>query len=174
MVCRKESPFVGSASLIGGHGTTIAWAPIIFERFGLANALEVGIATATLGLVVASLVGGPIAGLLISRHNLAGPWRRPGCRPAGRSRPTSPLTISAISASAHVLVLNMVILIGFALDEVVAVTGVKLPLFVVCLLVGIVVTNTVPRVFPGSHGRLEPARWRWSPICRSTSSWRCR
>ena len=42
--------FVGSASLIGGHGTTIAWAPIIAERFGLPNALEVGIATATLGL----------------------------------------------------------------------------------------------------------------------------
>src|SRR6202046_4531095 len=65
--------FVGSASLIGGHGTTIAWAPIITERFGLSNALEVGIATATLGLVVASLVGGPIAGVLIARHRLAGP-----------------------------------------------------------------------------------------------------
>ena len=38
------TPFLGSASLIGGHGTTIAWAPIIAERFGLANALEVGIA----------------------------------------------------------------------------------------------------------------------------------
>src|ERR1700722_5390291 len=53
--------FVGSASLIGGHGTTIAWAPIITQRFGLSNALEVGIATGTVGLVVASLVGGPIA-----------------------------------------------------------------------------------------------------------------
>jgi ESS family glutamate:Na+ symporter len=50
------TPFVGSASLIGGHGTTIAWAPIITQRFGIANALEVGIATATLGLVVASLI----------------------------------------------------------------------------------------------------------------------
>src|SRR5271154_4898417 len=64
---------VGSASLIGGHGTTIAWAPIITERFGLSNALEVGIANATLGLVIASLVGGPIAGVLVARHNLSGP-----------------------------------------------------------------------------------------------------
>jgi glutamate:Na+ symporter, ESS family len=31
---------------------------------------------------------------------------------------------------------------------VVAETGVKLPLFVVCLLVGIVATNSVPRLFP--------------------------
>ena len=67
------TPFVGSASLIGGHGTTIAWAPIITQRFGIANALEVGIATATLGLVVASLVGGPIAGFLIARYRLSGP-----------------------------------------------------------------------------------------------------
>ena len=42
---------VGSAALIGGHGTTIAWAPIIAGHFGLGNALEIGIATATLGLV---------------------------------------------------------------------------------------------------------------------------
>jgi glutamate:Na+ symporter, ESS family len=42
----------------------------------------------------------------------------------------------------------VIILIGYALDEVVAETGVKLPLFVVCLLVGIVVTNTIPRMLP--------------------------
>jgi ESS family glutamate:Na+ symporter len=54
-------------------------------------------------------------------------------------------------------VLNVVILIGYALDEVVAETGVKLPLFVVCLLVGIVVTNTIPCMLP----RIEwPTRTR--------------
>jgi ESS family glutamate:Na+ symporter len=63
---------LGSASLIGGHGTTIAWAPLIEARFGLSNAMEIGVAAATLGLVIASLVGGPVAGLLISRHGLAG------------------------------------------------------------------------------------------------------
>ena len=40
------------------------------------------------------------------------------------------------------------ILIGYALEDVVEETGVKLPLFVVCLLVGIVVTNTIPHMFP--------------------------
>jgi ESS family glutamate:Na+ symporter len=120
--------FVGSASLIGGHGTTIAWAPIVTERFGLSNALEVGIATATLGFVVASLVGGPIAGILIARHHLAGP-SAPGPVVGLSDDPTEKP-------------------IDDALDEVVAETGVKLPLFVVCLLVGIVVTNTIPRMLP--------------------------
>jgi ESS family glutamate:Na+ symporter len=63
---------LGSVSLIGGHGTTIAWAPVIAARFGLPNALEIGIASATLGLVVESLLGGPLAGLLIFRFKLSG------------------------------------------------------------------------------------------------------
>ena len=142
--------FVGSASLIGGHGTTIAWAPIITERFGLPNALEVGIATATLGLVVASLVGGPIAGFLIARRHLVGPSAPDPViglpdDPAGK--PVD--DVSHVGLLRTLLVLNVVILIGYALDDVVAETGVKLPLFVVCLLVGIVVTNTIPRIFQG-------------------------
>ena len=65
--------------------------------------------------------------------------------------------ISHVGLLRTILVLNVVILIGYALEEVVAETGIKLPLFVVCLLVGIVVTNTVPRMFP----RIEwPTRTR--------------
>ena len=60
----------GSISLIGGHGTAIAWAPKVAEEFGLESAMEIGIASATFGLILASLMGGPIAKLLIKRHNL--------------------------------------------------------------------------------------------------------
>ena len=141
--------FVGSASLIGGHGTTIAWAPIITEHFWLSNALEVGIATATLGLVIASLVGGPIAGVLIARHHLAGPATPDPVVGLSDDPAEKPIDdISHVGLLRTILVLNVVILIGYALDDVVAETGVKLPLFVVCLLVGIVVTNTIPRMLP--------------------------
>jgi glutamate:Na+ symporter, ESS family len=40
-------------------------------------------------------------------------------------------------------------LIGFAIQELVGEASIKLPLFVICLLVGIVATNTVPRLIPG-------------------------
>ena len=60
----------GTVSLIGGHGTAIAWAPRIAEDFGVGNAMEIGIACATFGLILASLMGGPIAKLLINRHKL--------------------------------------------------------------------------------------------------------
>ncbi len=48
----------GSISLIGGHGTAIAWAPKVGEQFGLESAMEIGIASATFGLILASLFNG--------------------------------------------------------------------------------------------------------------------
>ena len=117
---------VGSASLIGGHGTTIAWAPMITERFGLSNALEVGIATATLGLVIASFVGGPIAGFLIRRHHLSGPpVPDPVVGLPDDPDEASVDDLSHVGLLRTILVLNVVILIGYALEEVVAETGIK-------------------------------------------------
>jgi len=143
------TPLLGSAALIGGHGTTIAWAPIIAARFGLSNALEVGIATATLGLVVASLVGGPIAGYLIRRHGLAGP-KAPDPVVGVPDDPGDKYAddLNHITLLRTLLILNVVILIGFALQEIVNESRIKLPLFVICLIVGIVVTNTAPRFLP--------------------------
>jgi ESS family glutamate:Na+ symporter len=43
----------------------------IAEQYGIANAMEIGIASATFGLILASLMGGPIARFLINRHALA-------------------------------------------------------------------------------------------------------
>lgn len=141
--------FLGSASLIGGHGTTIAWAPLISQRFGIANALEVGIAVATLGLVVASLVGGPIASFLLKRHQLKGPRAEDSVvglpdKLEDRARDD----LSHVALLRTVLVLNVVIILAFLLESVIEYLPIKLPMFVVCLLVGIVLTNTVPRISP--------------------------
>ncbi|MEQ1950335.1 sodium/glutamate symporter [Mesorhizobium sp. CN2-181] len=149
--------FVGSASLMGGHGTTIAWAPIVAQRFGIGNALEVGIAVATLGLVLASLVGGPIAGYLIARNKLSGPVGDTlvvGLPDNDKPRDDD---LNHVSLLRTILVLNVAILVGVAVWELVDEIGIKMPAFVVCLLVAIVLTNTVPRFLP----RLEwPTRTR--------------
>jgi len=47
-----------------------------------------------------------------------------------------------------ILVLNVAILIGFGVHEMLVEAGLKLPLFVACLLTAIALTNTVPRLFP--------------------------
>ncbi len=62
---------VGSISLTGGVGTALAWVPTYVEQLGIANALELGVATNTVGLIAACVIGGPIARYLILRHKLA-------------------------------------------------------------------------------------------------------
>ena len=42
----------GSVSLLGGHGTAIAWAPAFAEQHDITNALEIGVLCATAGLVL--------------------------------------------------------------------------------------------------------------------------
>lgn len=140
---------LGSISLIGGHGTAIAWAPIVSSRFGLPNALEIGIAGATLGLVVASLVGGPIAQYLITRNGLSGPKDEEltiGVSQAAAL--THEDDVSYVSLLRTLLVTNIAIIVGFGLHEAILEAGINLPLFVVCLLVAIVMTNTIPMLAP--------------------------
>lgn len=60
---------IGTGALAGGVGTTSAFGPV-YEAMGAAGATELGVASATLGMVIGSLTGGPIAVLLIKRHNL--------------------------------------------------------------------------------------------------------
>ena len=52
---------VGSVSLTGGVGTTLAWTPHFTETLGIAGASELGLAANMIGLVAACVIGGPIA-----------------------------------------------------------------------------------------------------------------
>ncbi|MGE5678196.1 MAG: sodium/glutamate symporter, partial [Pseudomonadota bacterium] len=60
----------GSVPMTGGHGTAGAFAPL-FEKAGAAGATTVAMAAATFGLVMGSMIGGPIGRRLIERFNLA-------------------------------------------------------------------------------------------------------
>lgn len=59
----------GSISLMGGVGSSAAFAPIM-EANGADGGLTVAIASATFGLVMGGLVSGPIARFLIDKRNL--------------------------------------------------------------------------------------------------------
>lgn len=137
----------GSASLIGGHGTAIAWAPEIAENHGVPNALEIGVAAATLGLVIASLIGGPIARFLLNQYQLSGADEDPTVvGVAYEKAPTE--KINHISIMSVLLTLHVAIIIGYILNEAVQQIGLRLPLFVTCLLAAIALSNTVPTLFP--------------------------
>ncbi len=141
-------PLLGSISLIGGHGTTVAWAPALANRFGLSNAMEVGIASATLGLIVASLVGGPVAGVLIKRFHLSGRASEASIVGLPKTGTSHGDDIDHLSLMRTILVLNIAVLLGYGIDEIISGLGIKLPLFVACMLAAILLTNTVPRILP--------------------------
>ncbi|MCP9917684.1 sodium/glutamate symporter [Cyanobium sp. ATX 6F1] len=138
----------GSVSLLGGHGTAIAWAPRFAESHGIPNALEIAIACATLGLVLASLMGGPIAKILIGRHRL---------EPRGSAREEKERQgdagaqargIDGFSFLQTLFWLNMSLAVGELIYELLQAAGSNLPRFVCCLFGAILITNTVPRLAP--------------------------
>lgn len=61
----------GSITLTGGHGTAGAWGEILETQHGIQGALALGMASATFGLIIGGIIGGPLAKLLINRHGLA-------------------------------------------------------------------------------------------------------
>jgi ESS family glutamate:Na+ symporter len=143
---------LGSTSLLGGHGTIIAWSPELAAR-GLDGGPEIGIAMATLGLVVASVIGGPLGGFLIDRNRLTSD-ETGEVNPVGLSEtpPPEPITRNALMRT--LLVVFVSIILGYAVQQLVGRLGVMLPLFVPCLLMGLVVGNLmslIPFVRPVSH-----------------------
>jgi ESS family glutamate:Na+ symporter len=146
----------GSVSLIGGHGTAIAWAPRIADGYGVLNAMELGIACATFGLILASLMGGPIAKFLINRHRLT---PRTTERPdVGLPKAEPDSGIGSVDFLDAILAIHVSGIFGLILNDVVADLGLELPLFVTCLFAGILITNLLPDGFPRFSGRRWPTR----------------
>lgn len=61
----------GSITLTGGHGTAGAWGEILETKYQIEGATTLGMASATFGLVLGGLIGGPVARYLITRKKLA-------------------------------------------------------------------------------------------------------
>ncbi|GEM79900.1 sodium/glutamate symporter [Vibrio superstes] len=127
----------GSISLIGGVGTTMAWSPI-YADMGIESAAEVGLAANTLGLISACLVGGPIAKYLITKHKLT-------------PNPDHNLDIGVCHNETTKLdhfgylyawlMLNLSLIFGYFLNIGFEHIGLQLPMFVACLVGGIILGN---------------------------------
>lgn len=138
----------GSMSLIGGHGTAIAWAEDLSTDYGISGALEIGIAAATLGLVMASLLGGPIAKFLLGRYKLSGS-EDDDMLVGVEHEDEASAAMTHVNFMGVILTIHIAIiggwLVNYGLTEYL---GMKLPLFVTCLLTAIVMSNTIPLIFP--------------------------
>ncbi len=141
----KAGLMVGSISLIGGVGTAMAWAPTFVENLGIGNALEIGVAANTVGLISAAVIGGPIARYLIVKHRIT---------PGGEEQ----LDVGVEHKDLHIKVdyygvlwawlwLNIAMMIGYLIDLELESLGLQLPLFVSCLIAGILIGNARNLIF---------------------------
>jgi len=140
----------GQVSLCCGHVTAIDCAQEIAVKHCVPNALEIGVASATFVLVLASLLGGPIAKFLLARNNIQDS-APDGLLVGIPHEKEETEQINHINIMGVVLVLHIAIILGYFLNEAISQTGLRLPLFVSCLLVAIVLSNTVPYVMPNLH-----------------------
>lgn len=66
----------GSITLSGGHGTGAAWSQTFADNYGMANTLEIAMASATFGLIIGGLIGSPVAQRLVDKHNVESEYGR--------------------------------------------------------------------------------------------------
>jgi ESS family glutamate:Na+ symporter len=142
----KAGLMAGSVSLTGGVGTTVAWAPTFIDRLGIANAREIGVAANTVGLISACVIGGPIANYLINRYRLA--TSGDDNLEIGVSHDEQNAPVDSYGVLWAWLWLNIALIIGYFFDKNLQEAGVKLPLFVSCLMAGILIRNVAGRLFP--------------------------
>jgi ESS family glutamate:Na+ symporter len=132
----------GSITLAGGHGTGAAWGAVFREKYGLASASELAIASATFGLVLGGLIGGPVARLLIKRVQVPGCHSQEAPRlPKGFEQPNKERSITPFSFIETLALIAVSLMAGNLLNGLLQGTAFELPTFVCVLFVGVVLRN---------------------------------
>jgi Sodium/glutamate symporter/NMT1-like family len=126
---------------VGGHGTGAAYAARLGEAMNLHGIMELTMACATAGLVLGAVLGGPEAEYLLKRYRLtasASAMSEPAHASAGDA-PDDVVTAQSLINTLFVVLLCLAV--GKILAGVTAGTGLILPDFVFCLLLGVVIRN---------------------------------
>lgn len=158
-------PLVGMASgsipMSGGHGTSGGFSPLL-ESMGLTGASSITMACATFGLVAGSMIGGPLAELLIRRNGLASESLSTdvvtgleGSEASPESKVERPQSgeksFREYSKAVYLLVLAMAL--GTCLSKLLALTGITFPTYFGSLIAACLIRN-VCGAFPKTSERL--------------------
>lgn len=151
---------VGSISLTGGVGTTLAWTPYFDQVLGLAGAADLGLAANMIGLVAACVIGGPVASYLIKRHQVT-PSHDAQLEVGTLHEDEPHLRLDYFGVLLAVLWLNLALMLGRGISALIAGTGLNLPAFVGCLLAGIAIRAVANLALPPSRQRGPGRLWNW-------------
>ena len=143
---------VGSVSLTGGVGTTIAWTPHFEQELGITGAGEIGLAANMVGMIAACTVGCPIAGWLIRRHPVmpsADAELEVGTLYGDPTRAHLDYTGVLLA----LFWLNLALMLGQGISYLIGEAGMLLPEFVGCLVAGILL-RLLGDLFAPNGGRM--------------------
>jgi len=129
----------GSVTLTGGHGTGAAYGARFGDTMNIAGAMELTMACATSGLVLGSLLGGPIAQFLVKRYKLSAAPTAVGTSAAEEGAPSDDITVQSMMATLFLILACLAG--GKTIARAVQGTGLILPDFLFCLLFGVVIRN---------------------------------
>jgi len=140
----------GSVTMAGGHATAAAWSQRFIEVFGVTEAPVVGLAAATLGLVMGGVITGPVAIRLIRRLEARGAPLGPSGTEAlshDGAEATTPFTAERLTVT--IVLIATSVAAGTVLSQWTENPVFALPTFVWTLFVGAVLRNGL--AFAGVH-----------------------
>lgn len=135
----------GSITMSGGHGTGAVYAVLFEKQYGLAGGMELAMAAATFGLVMGSILGGPVARRLIERNRLSKSHLNPDEMTYETVDETlDPASDGPVSASVLMTTLMQITIamsVGAFIYEELVKVGIQLPTYLCALFVGIFIRN---------------------------------
>ena len=126
---------MGSTSMTGGIGSAISFGKIM-EGMGASNNTSIGVAAATFGLLVGSLVGGPVAKKLINKYNL----KSVGSLDI-KKEDINIKNIDQNSLMRAIVIVGLSAFLGTFINKILKLTPLSFPYYVGCQFGGLIVRN---------------------------------
>ena len=139
----KINPLIGlmcgAISMEGGHGSSAAYGATI-ENLGIENAISVGIAASTLGLILAGLIGAPLGKFLIDKYKLK---QKLNCKSVSVSKITNnSINPDVVLFLEQILTILLCVSLGKLISNIfLNLTGIIIPSITGCMLVSVLFRN---------------------------------
>ncbi len=133
----------GTITLVGGHGTGAAYAERFAEVNNIQAVMELTMTSATLGLILGGVLGGPVAQALIRRYSVVATAKHDR---GGTQEQTQATELSSLMVLVSLSGLLLAVVVGQWAARLLGEGIVTLPSFVWCLFAGVVLRNGGPLI----------------------------
>ena len=126
---------MGSVAMSGGVGSGASFGPTM-ESYGAVGATTIGVAAATFGLLLGSLVGGPVANRLIKKYNLVSATAE-----NIQEEEKNALFLDSKTLLQSTIAVLLAAFLGTYIGKILNLTGLNFPYYVGCLFGGAFIRN---------------------------------